>query len=299
MHWLIAALLAPVGYTLAAFVDKYNLARVVTNYLGLPIYCSIVNLIVGTLVWIVCGFPWPGARDALLVMLNGVFTMWGNLLYFKAISREETSQVIMLVQMNAVLVLIMSFIFLSETISALQFVGFLLILGPALAVSVENGVGGLLRLSPAFFQVLLADLLWAAAILLFKFAVGGHSFLEVVNYGGWGMALGGLVLYLGFPSIREAFHGGVATSRRMLGVVLFSEGLNVVGEYMFDLALALGPAALVTVTTSGSMVLLGILLGQILTVVAPAVFQEDISPGGLLKKLTLAVILVSGIWLVR
>src|SRR5688500_10113521 len=96
-----------------------------------------------------------------LVMVTGVMTSAGAALYLTAIARDEASKIIVLIQMQPVIVLLLSLVFLNDTISVQQLIGFVLILGAAVAISLNRGESGGFKLSAAFYLILLCDFIWA------------------------------------------------------------------------------------------------------------------------------------------
>ena len=98
-NWLYLALLAPAVYTVVNFIDKYVVEHKVKDYRSMPIYGSLVGLVVGTLFWIAVGFPLLSFFDAVLVISTGVLTLFGYALYFNALSKSQTSYVIGLFQL--------------------------------------------------------------------------------------------------------------------------------------------------------------------------------------------------------
>ena len=102
-------------------------------------YIAIMALFNGCLLWLVTGFPMPPVRDVMIVVISGMLTAIGALLYYRALSIEETSKVIVLIQIQPVIILILSFLVLHETITVIQFVGFVLILGSAVVLAAWDG----------------------------------------------------------------------------------------------------------------------------------------------------------------
>jgi len=300
MNWLFFAILAPAVYSIVNFTDKYIVEREVIDYRGMPIYGTIMGLIFGTLFWIGSGFPIISTRDTLLVVFTGMLTIWGAALYFKAISDEAASKIIILFQMSPVLTLLLSFLFLKEVISLKQLLGFVLILTSAIGVSLkkQNKISDGFKLSSSFFLILLTDLMWATSNVIFKFVIDINSFSKVVAYESWGLGIGGLLLYLFFPRIRTAFLHSIKTVRKLaLGVIFFNEGVFVVGKLLTFLAVSMGPVSLVSVIGS-TQVFFGVFYGFVLAKIAPSTFEEDISRKGMLKKLLFATLIFFGIFLV-
>jgi len=296
-NWLTFALLAPLVYTGVNFIDKYIVEKEVKDYRGMPIYGTIMGLIMGTLFWVFTGFLILNLKDTIILLLTGSITIWAAALYFQAISMEEASKVILLFQMTPVLVLIMSYIFLGERISSQQLIGFFLILSAVIGVSDSIKKGGF-QLSKAFWLILAVDFMWALSAILIKFSINETSFTQVLSYESWGLGLGGLLLYAFFPSIRNSFNYSIKTVRKTALAIMFgNEGLFVFGKSLQFFAYSLGNAALVSIIGS-TQVFIGIIVGIVLTIFLPHIIKEDITKTILVKKLALAVVMFIGLVLI-
>ncbi|HCS78273.1 TPA: hypothetical protein DIV55_00850 [Patescibacteria group bacterium] len=297
MNWIVPALLAPALYAIVNFVDKYIVSKEVKDYRGMPIYATIVGFIVGTIFWIATGFPILSVQDALIVLLTGVLTLWGAALYFKAISIEDASKLILWFQMTPVFTLILAFILLGERITLTQILGFFLILMAVISISVEKGKY-LFYLSQNLILILIVDALWALSGVLIKFTIAANSLSKILSYESWGIGIGGLILYLFIPSIKKAFKKSLKSVRKVALIIMFgNESLFVVGKSVTFFAYSIGPAALVSIVGS-TQVFFGILLGIILTIFIPSFIKEDISRQEVAKKTIAAIALFLGLWLV-
>ena len=298
MNWLFYSLLAPAIFAINVLVDKYILEKEVSDYQGMPIYTSIMAAIFGILLWFMTGFPLLNSRDALLIMLTGMLTLWGAAFYFKALSNQEASNIIILFQTGPILTLILAYLFLRNTITNSQLIGFFIILLATVGVSLNTKKSNF-KLSPAFFLILFANLFWSFAAVIAKFVLEYSSFSRVISFESFGIALGGLILYILFPSFSKAFKKTQKNIRKVaLLVILTNEGVYLVGRFITFLAISLGPVALVGVI-GGTQVFAGILLGYFLTLIAPKIFQENISGKGLFKKITIGMFVFLGLWLIK
>lgn len=297
MSWLFFALLAPAVYAVVVFIDKYILEKEIADYRGLPIYSAIIALMFGTALWVAAGFPSLEFIDASLIIVTGIFTVWGLALYYSALSHSEVSKVTILFQMTPVITLVLSYLLLGDTISLKQFIGFLLIFISTIGVSLTlNKAAKKIRLSRVFVTILLTDFLWASAFVIFKLVIEANSFITVISYESWGIALGGLMLYLFFPSVRNAFHGtNKRIGRRVVILIAINEGIFLLSRLLTYLAISKGPVALVDVV-GGTQVFFAIGYGLVLTLIAPTIFQEDITKQGLVKKVSMAVLVFLGLW---
>lgn len=297
MNWLFFAILSPALYAVVNFIDKYILEKEITDYKVLPVYTAIVSFFAGTIFWLAAGSPLLPAKDALIVILTGILTAWSLYLYFKVLAKEETSLVIFLFQLTPVFVLIFSFVFLRETISIKQQLGFFLVFTAVLIVSFKKTAKTPLSNS-VFWLMILFDIISAFCAILIKYAVSANSFVKILSYESWGIFLGGLSICLFAPSIKKAFLKSLKTLRaKTIKILFINESLFVLAKALFFLAISLGPVALVSVL-EGVQLFFGIAYGLILTFVFPKIFQEDISVKGLTVKITAALILFGGIVLI-
>lgn len=237
------------------------------------------------------------SNDAILVILSGVLTLWAQAVYFKVLSNEQTSKVIILFQMGPVITLLLSFLFLKEVITLKQFIGFIAILASTIGVSLKKE-DLKFKLDSSFFLILANQLMWSTGAVLFKFVVDANSFVKVVAYESWGIALGGLSLYLFSKTVRQAFISTLKTLKKSaLAFVFLNEGIFVIGRLLAFLAISLGPLYLVSVLSSTS-VFFGIFLGLVLTLLWPKIFQEETLLKGIIKNVVFAVLAFLGIALV-
>jgi uncharacterized membrane protein len=294
MGWLIYALLAPLIFTIVNFVDKLILEKHVRNPSSMPPYIAIMAFISGCVLFVATGFPILPFRDVAIVMFTGILTAVGAMLYYRALSTEDTSTVIVLIQIQPVMVLILSFLLLHETISVMQFVGFVLILGAAITLSARRGMSGI-QFSKVLWQLLIVNFLWSLSVVLFKFIVSDGHFEQFLSYESWGFALGGLLIFVFVRPVRDAFLSSLRIiPRQALAIIAVNETIFLCAKLLTLAAVALGPTALVSVL-GGTQVFFGIVAGWVLTVLAPSVYREEIARGDLIRKGAVALVLFVGI----
>lgn len=293
--WLIFALISPAIQAFVNFTDKYIISSRIKDYRAFFMYGSILAFIIGVPLWALAGFPILKATDAFLVILTGVFSIWGSVFYFKALQKEHTSTVVFLFQLIPILVLIMSAIFLKESLSLKELLGFFLILVPALLVSNEEKF---IKINNSFLLVLTADILWALAAVIFKFVIETNDFFKILGYESIGWTIGGIIVFLLSRQVRKSFFETTKSmTKSTLGVVYLNETIWLTSKFTLFLAISLGSVSLVSVVAS-SQVFFAITLGWLLTLLFPQIFKENISRKGLLKKFSLAIVAIIGIALI-
>lgn len=295
--WLILALLTPAIYPINVFIDKYLLESKVKNYLGMPIYTSIAGFFSGTVAWIFLGFPTLDWFDALLVVTSGFLSALALTFYFKALSDEESSSVIILFQMTPVITLILAFLLLGESILPIQIVGFILLLIAALGASLKFGKKQKM-LAPVLWLILGYDMLWASGNMLFRMVSPGAGFTSLLAYAGWGMGIGGLSLFFFSSSIRKAFLENFHSSGKDVTlIILTNETIFVIARLITFYAITLASAVALVSVISSVQVFFGIFYGFVLTSLAPRIFKENISQAALVKKIFWAIVAIFGVYL--
>lgn len=297
-NWFWYQVVGTAIYTVVNFTDKYVLERQIKDYRGMAMYSAITGLVVGTLVWVLLGFPMLGAKDGLIVILTGVFSIFGAALYFQMMQEVQASKVIFLLQITPIFVLLGSFLFLREPISIKQLLGFAVILISTTIVQLDLKEKFSFKPDKIFLLAIAFNVFWAAGLILFKFVSDVNSFSKLAIYESWGWAVGGGILFTIFPTVREAFFRTTKSLNKVGIIVVFgNELVYLVSKLLTFMAVTLGPVSLVSVL-GGLNVFYGIIYGWILTIVAPTVFGEDITKEGLLNKFFWGAVLIAGIWMI-
>jgi len=297
MSWLFLALLAPSFDTMINFVDKYLIEQKVKDSHSMPIYSGIATLVFGTGAWLVAGMPALSPRNALLVIASGAVAMLGFAFYFHALAKSQTSYVTALLQTTPIFILTLSSLLLGEKLTTVQFLGFSLVLAAILGLSIDK-VERKIKLDKAFFQIMAGNLLFAVSFILIKYTVDLKGFVNIMVYESWGLAIGGLALFLTFKRARTAFLKSFSkVGRSTLTIMFFTESLFAIAQAVTLLAISLGPVALVGVL-AGTQVFYAILYGTILTLLFPDIFHEDIAKKDIAAKLAFSLILFAGVWLI-
>lgn len=261
-------------------------------------FSAIVGLVLGTILWFITGLPTLEFKDSLFVIATGVLTIFASALYSRVMSQEEATKVIFMLQLTPLIVLLLSFIFLREKIDFKVLLGFALILFSVITASFKKSTKFNFKISKVLFLMLAADFLWGSSSVLFKFVSESNNFVKMVSYESWGWAIGGIILYSLFPTVRKAFFATLVGLRKSaLAVVFGNELVYVISKLIGFWAISLGSVSLVS-ALNGTNVFFGVLYGWILTLIAPKVFKEAVTSKDLLVKFALAGVVVVGIFLI-
>lgn len=310
MTWLGLAILAAIMLTLVNFGDKYVLEARIPDARAVLVYIGIIDGSAGILLWLLAGMTFFPMEQGIMLLFAGMTIATANLFYFRAIAIEETSRVIVWVQLTPIPTLFMSILFFGEILTAQQFMGFTLILFSAMAVARGRGRNwrDLFKLSPAFWLVVLATFMWATETIIIDqslaFSMGDSEsaslamMARTMAYTSVGHTMGVFLMMLLNRQVRESFlHYWRQRSVRQVMPIVWLESIFIGRQFVYYAALSLGPVALVSVVSS-TQVLWGIVFGWVLTVFLPSIFKEDITRHVLMEKGALGALMFAGIVLV-
>lgn len=293
--WILFALLSPAVYTVTNFVDKYLLSKKVKDHNALPIYTASVSFLFGLVWWCATGFQKLPLFDAGIILLTGVITIFSVVVYFKALSTQETSTVILLFQLSPLFTLLLSALFLKENITLLQYGGFTLILLATclLALPKKNQSW---KLPKGFLLILLYDFLFALIGVLLKFSSSDSTFSQIISYESFGMGIGGVLLFIFNKTVRRAFlKSRKQVFKKALPVIIVNEILFVAAKSFGYYAFVIGPVVLVSVI-SNVQVFFGLLFGILLSHFLPTHFEEDLAYETIMQKAGAALLLFIGLY---
>jgi len=303
MNWIAFAFLSAQLFTFVYFFDKFVVTSVIKDYRGMPIFGGITGFIVGTLFWFIAGSPVLPLVDACLLLLSGVFTIWAGVLYFGAVSKADTSLIIIICRLATVFTLIFSAIFLNQFISINQFIGFCIILLSILGISLSKGkhtgANGNGNIKSVIWRLMIANLMWSLASIFVGLALNATQFSHILSYESWGIGLGGLLMFIFLPNVRNAFFSGVKQGGiKSFALIFTNEIIFVTAKSVQFYTFTLGPIALVSVITD-TQVFMGIILGIVLSLLFPKHFKENLSLKHIAGKLVWGVLIFIGILFVN
>ncbi len=292
--WIFFALLAPALFAINNIVDKNIVSRfiyrpaylvTITGLLSLPFFLAFLAFGTRPSSTLVFG----------VALLAGMLDIWALLFYYRALTLEETSRVVPLIQFLPVFVFILSPFTVGEHLTQAQIVGFVLIVAGGILVSLRKGKV-LPVLSPAFFLILVSVVIWAIATILFKYVYQNVSFLDGFLLIRSGAFLGVLPVFL-LPQFRSGIGENVKQlGRRVKLLIVGNEIVGLLGFFSFNFAISLVSASLVSAIT-GIQSLFVLIYATLLSIWFPKILQEEIKGGVLLIKVVSIILILAGIFI--
>jgi drug/metabolite transporter (DMT)-like permease len=295
MSWLLFALLAPMAYGGSNVLDNYLASKLFKNVWTLTVYSTLFNTFFALFIFLVAtpGLP-PVSLIPFLILVGFIETVY-LYPYYKALQHDDTSIVASLFTLGRVLVPILAFFLVGETLQWHHYLGFLVITLGSAALTV-NGDSGKFRLNASFWYMLICSLLLSVEVVIYKYL------FEQLNWstGFFWITISVLptvACLLLVPSIRKNVVKERRVFKKHFWIFGLEEFFNFIGAASATYAISLAPVTLVK--GIGALQPMFVLLyAVILARFFPKVFSEHTNLKNLFKKGLLFAIMVIGVVLV-
>lgn len=295
--WLAYAFAGPILWAASTHIDKYLLER---YFRGADVAVLMVfTALIGALMLpLVAAFaPQALAQDAasaLVMAASGLLYMGAMLFYLKAIQSEEASVIASLFQMSTIFTLLLGYALLGEAPGARRFVGMALIVAGAVSVTfAPSGRGAKLRIRTLVLMACSTFVIALSSVLFKYFAVRSDYWSATF----WTFV--GQVLFGALILARGAYRRQFATLLRtntsaLLSLNAINEAVNLAGGLGVRFASLMAPVAVVSAISSTTSLFV-FAFGVLLSLFAPAIAREDLSPANLLRKGVAAAVAALGV----
>lgn len=295
--WIYFALAAPALYGVTNFFDKFLIEKRIRDPLLITIFGGLVSLFLGAIILAFKSFQFIEVRQCILLLVSGILLILYLIPYFKALLVEDTSQVVPLLQFIPVFVLILSHVFLGETLTIKQILGSALIIGSGFFLGTDKIHKGIFTPRKTFWYMMLASLLYAITSVLFKLVVNAQDFWLTYAYENIGIGVGAFILLLWSP-YRIAFKREIKKLKMdVWGLLSINQGFLGLAQFSSFYALLLAPVALVSVVLSTQPFFV-LLYGLFLSIWFPMVVKENVEKMTILIKLISMILIFIGIYLI-
>ncbi|KKU20761.1 MAG: Conserved hypothetical membrane protein, DUF6 family [Candidatus Azambacteria bacterium GW2011_GWC1_46_13] len=293
MNWILLSLLAPLFWASSNFVDKYILGKYTRGIFDFLFFSTITSLFLFLILFIFVGMP-ELTMYSWIPILTGVILIYSYGFYGKALEQGDTSALVILFKFIPVLTVVLAFIFLGQTLSSNELLGFVVVLAGATIVSFEKSRGIFIK---GFGMILIAILMWSVMTLFIDYGLTKMSFWDYFLLDTLGSTLAGLTLFI-IPAMRRQIIDGLKTATT--GKYIWFSGNNLLdffGQMSIKKALAIAPSAGLVTVVMQAQSFYAIVIGILLTLIIPGVIKEDISASVLIKKFIGALIMFSGVYI--
>lgn len=293
MNWILLSLLAPLFWASSNFVDKYILSKHTKGIFDFLFFSTITSWFLFAVLFIFIGMP-ELTIYSWIPILTGIVLIYSYGFYGKALEQGDTSTLVILFKLIPVVTVVLAFIFLGQTLSFNEVLGFIIVLMGTIIVSFEKNRNIFVK---GFGMILIAILMWSVMTLFIDFGLAKMSFWNYFMLDNLGSALAGLTLFI-VPYMRRQIINGLKVARTSKYVWFSGNNLlDFFGQMSIKKALAIAPSAGLVTVVMQVQSFYAIVIGILLTIFLPNIIQEDISFRTLFKKFIGALIMFFGIYI--
>lgn len=299
---IILAIVSAVFYATTNHIDKYLISKAVKNadYRALILVSTIIAGGVMALIYLfVCnfslGFDIP---SILLLLFNSVLYTIALIFWFKALSRDDTTIVVIMFQLIPVFMLLLSPLVLSDQhISLLQLVGGLLITLAAVFLTYEPthkkfNKEKLITLAIMAF-VSLAYAIW---FIIERYINQTHDFSQTILWSNITLLIVGILIFVFIKSFRKSFSKMLKTNGpKVIGLNLVNEMLNSFGGVFSTFAGTMASVALVSFIMQGVQPFAVMLIGLVITKLFSKIEKEKITKVEIIKRVIAIIVCIVGL----
>ncbi len=290
------ALIPPLLDSTINFLDKFLLSKQKISSTVLTIYSGIFAFITGLIVIFFTGLFPTSLQTMIVLIASGFCGLFILITYFKALTLDEASRVASLFQFVPVFVLLLSFIFLHETLLLKQYIGCGVIIIAGFLFSVRKGDNSLIKINKALWYMIAASIISAFVYILFKIGVTQIGFWQSIPYEGFGNLLAA-VCFIAYRNNRKKLRLETRQiSKKVFVYLSISEFIYRLSRLSFYFALLLIPASIVSVL-QGFQPLFLLIEGVILSLWFPHILKEVVNKKTIKIKLFAVVGVFVGLFL--
>lgn len=214
--------------------------------------------------------------------------------YFKALSENDASIVVVMFQLIPVFSYILALILFNETLSLQQIIGSLIIISSAVIISFDFKEKNNKKKFKALLLMTLSSLLYATYFILFDVAIRNSEYYACAFYYQIGFLILGIIL-LCIKSFRTSFINAIKTNgKKYLALNATNEGINLIANLLVNFANLTIPIALANVL-NGLQGMFVFILGVLGTIFLPKYFKENLSKDIVFQKVFCIILGIIGL----
>ncbi len=296
---MLLAIFAPFIWGITNYIDKFMITEIDENEDTIKILVIFSTLIAGIVLtpfWLLLSHFSVGISTISLISAFSAALIYilATVFYFKAISENDTSIVVMMFQLIPVFSYLLALIFFKENLTIRQIIGSIIIILSAIIISFDFNERNNKKKFKALMLMTLSSLCFAIYFILFDVAIRNSAYKACAFWFQIGFLIIGLVL-LCLKSYRVPFIKVTKKSgKRYFMLNTLNEILNLIANLLVNYANLVLPIALVNVLNGfqGTFVFI---LGVIGTIFIPKYIKEDLNRKVVIQKVLCILLGIIGL----
>jgi len=239
MSWLIIVIIAHLFYALVFLIDKYIISRPLPHPVVYAFYVGVLSIFVWVL--IPFGFSFPTGYNIIFILLSGVASVAGCILFYQALNLGEVSKIVPFTgSFVAIFILILSTLFIGEHLTIQQLFAFVLLVLGSLVISYKKKE----IFQKPFGLALLSAIFFAGFWVITKHIFSVTSFINGLIWIRTGAAIIALFLLVPRKNRRLIFKETEEAKPKTIGFFGLGRVLSIVAAFFMYLAVFLGSVTL-------------------------------------------------------
>ncbi|MBT4870425.1 MAG: DMT family transporter [Candidatus Diapherotrites archaeon] len=288
MFWFYFSLIAVILYASVNIVDKNLISDIFKRPNTQMIISGIIQIFIGTIGVLVWGFESASLLVIIFAMLGGVGAFFGGWFYFLALSKEEVSRTIPLLNLIPIWVLIFATIFLGEVLTQIQYFGILILVIGAALISIKKGTKYTLTLGVPVMVI--STLFYGGQYIFWGLATTEISFWTVFFFSALGHGVCNLILFI---IKKDEIITNLKKFKKHSAISGFGEILSAFGDLLLILAFSIGLISLTSAVTAIQPLIL-LVFAIALSVLWPKILKEELKGSVLALKIIAIILIVAG-----
>lgn len=303
---IVLSLMAAILYSLSNHIDKYLISKAVKNadFRALILVSTIIAGGAMSIIYLfICNFELAfDIPSIFLLLFNSALYAIALILWLKALDRDDTTVVVIMLQLLPVFMLFLSPLILqNQRISLLQIIGGLITTFAALLLTYEPthkkfDKEKLITLAIMAF----ASLSFAIRYIIEQYVNQEHDFNQTILWSNITLFFVGILIFVFIRSFRKSFSKMLKTNGlKVISLNLMNEVFSSFGDVLLVFAGSLAPVALMSFVAQGAQPFTVMLIGLIITKLFPKIEKEKTTKTDIIKRVVAIVICVIGLGLIE
>jgi len=270
------------------FIDKIVISKWTKNPFQALIVTGIFSLLAAGFVYFMGGVAQTSFNHILPCVLLGMVYMISFVFYFKSMQRSDVSKFISLAAVSNILILILAFILLKESLGLFQYFGVITITLGSMLMLVKGNEK--LQWTSSLKNILIYVVMISLTSIAGKYLLGIVDYWTLFFYENIGMFIASLpIIFINLNGLKETVneHG-----KKVVMWILLSEILGSLSLILMLIAYSLGPVSLVNAFTSIKFIFVFI-ISLVLSLFLPQILKEDYSNRRDVMQKVLAMVLIA------
>lgn len=297
--WIVFALANSAFSAVTNILDKILSDRYIKNPFAFARITGLMFPLFSLGIYIFHGIVFPGWQVLFWSLLVGAGFVFSDYFYFKSLMIEDVSTVIPFFQFVPVFSLLLTLVFLHESLTIMEVASFILILAGGLLLSSDYQTSkGAFRIRKVFWFMICSSFIYGVLAILIKLSSRSADVWNILAYEYLGSGLTS-ILFLILPGSFKSFRSELKQQNiRSFLLISCSCVIYFVAIAFLNFALSLGPVPLVVVL-GGTQPFFILIFSAVFTFTFPHILREEFSKSVLFQKAISLILITSGIILMQ